>query len=743
MPVTARNVEIGFNLYQYPNPRRKLKAVAAPSRRHNGNQEAESRLNPEISSITSNSIALQCSNLQQSQAERDLPQNDASLPCTGILSCCKPCPSGQFSVMHQTLKKLYPLSPIEKQRVKESSRLPVSRHGLFPDNKSLKFSMPAIHDSSSSISRSPFPSRSQKSTRSHSQNPLLCSVDHLPPRAVSSSSNMVEEEKQGGRKLPHSETLLMDSIDISGLKQKVGQKEMGDFQDSDSKDESSRRIVQHLANLSTTEKDRDQSSKTDSEETTTLHSAFLAVPCTSGTAKRETQKNISPASTPKSLTALNTGHVGTTGNESCNLRNTPIFTTDDCAEPKQQNNNFSVENKNIDNLFVHHRLSRGNDGKNDLAKISEDPTVEPPFRTDLRYLLDVVDQSLASEAVELLEEVQKIVDNQRFQSDKQHSFQRFALLQGEQNISTREIAIALADAAQVNSPMEIISQFDQLVTSYLLSRSSDSSLSRTSSEHNQGQIECEKVLAENTPVLISTLGENRAANVHPAMCVVIAAWAQYSLEQLFSDEALGTSQEEKKGLNKISAKKKSADYWIKKNATMSTPVRSEQKEGVQKKSRLQHCFQLLDEAVEAGHLGAMYYVGCCLRDGKGLPTNLRSGINWIERAATAGYVPAIHEMGEMLESGVQSGDHELDPDWGEAMIWYHRAAERNYSLSQLNLGKLLLVAAMQSRLESGWSAEDRERFLSKGKGWLHLAASSGNLEARHLIERIKDERVEL
>eukprot|EP00796_Vickermania_ingenoplastis_P010155 gene10155-7110_t len=146
-------------------------------------------------------------------------------------------------------------------------------------------------------------------------------------------------------------------------------------------------------------------------------------------------------------------------------------------------------------------------------------------------------------------------------------------------------------------------------------------------------------------------------------------------------------------------------------------------------------FSLLDGAIAAGHVGAMFYIGCCLRDGRGISMDLDAGVNWIDRAASAGYTPAIHEMGEMLEHGVEREGMELDADWGEAMEWYTKAAERNYIISQLNLGKLLLTASMHCGAAK-MSEDERDELVSKALDWLDVAAASGNEEALRLRERV-------
>lgn len=148
------------------------------------------------------------------------------------------------------------------------------------------------------------------------------------------------------------------------------------------------------------------------------------------------------------------------------------------------------------------------------------------------------------------------------------------------------------------------------------------------------------------------------------------------------------------------------------------------------------CFSFLEEAVELGHAGAMLFIGCSLRDGMGVELDLTGGISWIERAAMSGYAPALYEMGEMFERGVERGEMVMDADWGEALLWYSKAAEKGYALAQLNLGKLLYTATYQQCKGASISAGDRDDLREKGMDWLDMAAANGNKEAQQLRERL-------
>lgn len=168
----------------------------------------------------------------------------------------------------------------------------------------------------------------------------------------------------------------------------------------------------------------------------------------------------------------------------------------------------------------------------------------------------------------------------------------------------------------------------------------------------------------------------------------------------------------------------------------------------------------LDAAVAAGHPGAMLCVGVCLRDGCGgaVTQDVPAGLAWLRCAAAAGYLPAMHELGETYEVGVAQsqvvpcatsstsavGDEEdvadcVDAlmDWGEAMRWYRQAAEAGYAPAQLDLGKLLLLAAEQGGQEATTSRGDVDHLKAEAKRWLQACAAAGVEESVRLLKRMK------
>ena len=166
--------------------------------------------------------------------------------------------------------------------------------------------------------------------------------------------------------------------------------------------------------------------------------------------------------------------------------------------------------------------------------------------------------------------------------------------------------------------------------------------------------------------------------------------------------------------------------------------------------------QLFDQCMACGHPGVLLTVGKCLRDGVGVPMDLQTSIQWIYKSANMGYLPAMHELGELYEEGISikevspskarggtpplvaggnSNSSEasssslssmqtmvLDKDLVQSYRWYKNAAEQGYAESQLNLAKLYMLG----------SAEGAD---VKVDHWLRQAAKNGSLEAAGLLQR--------
>lgn len=301
------------------------------------------------------------------------------------------------------------------------------------------------------------------------------------------------------------------------------------------------------------------------------------------------------------------------------------------------------------------------------------------------YLLGMDPPLLSSEALSVLREVAAVLEYDRRASKSQKPFSRLSLLADKYNTnSDRDRLIrVLAEGASVWPGPESRQRCTALMESFW------------QEEAARGD----------------------ASPIAHLLFLVGAVWAENVLEELLPPAAVDNS------------------------GVPSGTVQQKVEEASERErdQRIQSCFHVLDGAIEQGHAGAMLFVGCCLRDGRGLPTDLDSGITWIEQAATAGFLPAMHEMGAMLESGVVRGNAEMDVDWGEAAVWYQGAAELGYDPSQLNLAKLLLTASLRASAshEGGKSCvKECNEWERKAKDWLDAAVAHGNIEALHLRDRL-------
>ncbi|CAC9449679.1 conserved hypothetical protein [Leishmania infantum JPCM5] len=154
----------------------------------------------------------------------------------------------------------------------------------------------------------------------------------------------------------------------------------------------------------------------------------------------------------------------------------------------------------------------------------------------------------------------------------------------------------------------------------------------------------------------------------------------------------------------------------------------------------------LDAAISVGHPGAMHSVAVCLRDGTaGLQRDATSSETWLRCAASSGYLPAMHELGETYERGAPASSKlpaeaaEDAADWGEAMRWYRQAAEAGYPPSQLNLGKLLLAATEHAQSDCSAAAPQVVHLFTEATRWLHACAATGVEEAVRLVKRIEEQ----
>jgi localization factor PodJL len=156
----------------------------------------------------------------------------------------------------------------------------------------------------------------------------------------------------------------------------------------------------------------------------------------------------------------------------------------------------------------------------------------------------------------------------------------------------------------------------------------------------------------------------------------------------------------------------------------------------------------LRAAAAAGNPAAEYEIGMRYSEGRGVPANLETAVQWFERAANKGLAPAMYRLGSLYEkgtgvkkdlekarqlyiAGADKGNakavHNLavlyaegidgKPDYRTASQWFRKAADKGVADSQYNLG--ILYAR-------GIGVDQN---LAESYKWFALAAQQGDQDA--------------
>jgi TPR repeat protein len=94
-----------------------------------------------------------------------------------------------------------------------------------------------------------------------------------------------------------------------------------------------------------------------------------------------------------------------------------------------------------------------------------------------------------------------------------------------------------------------------------------------------------------------------------------------------------------------------------------------------------------EKAAQAGHVEAMLELGLCYELGCGVEQSDEDALDWYTKAANLGHVTAKFSVGEIFEEarGVPQSDQ-------EACLWYHRAALAGDEDSKMALRRLIDIA---------------------------------------------------
>jgi len=101
-------------------------------------------------------------------------------------------------------------------------------------------------------------------------------------------------------------------------------------------------------------------------------------------------------------------------------------------------------------------------------------------------------------------------------------------------------------------------------------------------------------------------------------------------------------------------------------------------------------FKWYSRAAEAGNVGALYNLGVCYRDGKGVAADARAAVKWWTRAAEAGLAEAQHNLGVCYATGAG-----VVRDFAAARMWWMRAAAAGIAEASASLARLNAQEAAQ------------------------------------------------
>jgi localization factor PodJL len=127
----------------------------------------------------------------------------------------------------------------------------------------------------------------------------------------------------------------------------------------------------------------------------------------------------------------------------------------------------------------------------------------------------------------------------------------------------------------------------------------------------------------------------------------------------------------------------------------------------------------LARAAGQGHLEAQFMLASLYERGAGVTKDENEAMSLYRKAANAGHIRAMHNLGVLLSA------RESPQDYSEAAVWFARAAQAGLTDSQYNLALLY---------ERGLGVEQD---LSRAYLWYRAAGRGGDKEAARQAERLK------
>ncbi len=108
---------------------------------------------------------------------------------------------------------------------------------------------------------------------------------------------------------------------------------------------------------------------------------------------------------------------------------------------------------------------------------------------------------------------------------------------------------------------------------------------------------------------------------------------------------------------------------------------------------------------ERGNVLAQYKLGLMHNNGEGVEQNFGEAALWFHRAAVLGYAPAQRSLGIKYEKG-----QGVERNYGEAVRWYWYSAEQGDATAQYRLGRMYVLG------------RGIQRDFTEAVAWFNLAA---------------------
>ncbi len=126
---------------------------------------------------------------------------------------------------------------------------------------------------------------------------------------------------------------------------------------------------------------------------------------------------------------------------------------------------------------------------------------------------------------------------------------------------------------------------------------------------------------------------------------------------------------------------------------------------------------------DQGNAAARFNIGLMYFKGEGVPQDYGQARVWFEKAAAQGLGEAQYNLGAMLEQGLGT-----EKNAAKAKSWYEKAAGQGIGQAQYSLAKLYLTGKGTSQN------------LDKASEWLQKAAEQGMTQARERFSILVDSR---